>query len=135
MRLCTPTYGAMAISPVMLDKLMSSLTERGLDQDELEVLAGLAKGRITKWKDGQGEPSARQAVRIAKALNVDVVWLIDDEKTEPTARLTRDEEMILGAVSEAGLEPRELSGLLVRAAVAKRSPLPDQSKPPRHRQG
>jgi len=75
----------------MLDKIERIREQRGLKQYELEQMAGLSRKRITKWKD-VGEPTARQALRIARVLSVPVEWLCDDDAPdepppiEPTSR-------------------------------------------------
>ncbi|MHC5541060.1 helix-turn-helix domain-containing protein [Singulisphaera rosea] len=67
----------------IIDKILSQAEWLGLDQAEVESLAKLPKGRISKWKSDQGEPSARQAFRIAQVLGVTVDWLVDDTETFP----------------------------------------------------
>lgn len=131
----TPPYGVMAISIMMLKKLIMTLEKRGIDQCELETLAGLAKGRISKWKDGQGEPTASQSARIARVLGIDPAWLIDDEMTEPPRELfTEAEQLVAGAFRTSGLRPDEAFAALMAAARQKQAePARQPSKPPKRR--
>lgn len=66
----------------MMAKMMAVLASRGWTATDLEVSAGLPKNRITKWKKG-GEPTARQALAIARALGVPLEWLADDTLDYP----------------------------------------------------
>jgi transcriptional regulator with XRE-family HTH domain len=69
----------------MLEKILMLAARNGLDQYEVEHLAALAPKRITKWKDGTGEPTASQALRLARLFKVPVEWLVDDEAAEEPA--------------------------------------------------
>lgn len=92
----------------MIEKIVKALEIRGLKQKELEVMAGLSANRISKWKDDIGEPTARQAHRIAVALNVPIGWLCDDslplDLPEP---LTAREQALLGHVRRMGFDEAE----------------------------
>lgn len=63
----------------MIDKILLTLDARGMNQSELEALAGLPPSRISRWKAGTGEPTASQTGRIARALNVSVEYLVFDD--------------------------------------------------------
>lgn len=67
----------------MVDKIVMLLDQRRLDQDEFESLAGLARGRISKWKADQGEPTASQTLRMARLLQVSMEFLADESIDEP----------------------------------------------------
>jgi transcriptional regulator with XRE-family HTH domain len=67
----------------MIEKIEQLRKSRGWSQDDLERKADLAKGRISKWLGGQGHIHAEHAWRLAKALAVDVVYLLDDEQDRP----------------------------------------------------
>lgn len=67
----------------MIEKIELLRKSRGWSQDELEQRAALAKGRISKWLSGQGHVHADHAWRLAKALAVDVDYLLDDEQEQP----------------------------------------------------
>ncbi len=63
----------------MLDRLERILAAKGIRQGELERSLGLSENRISKWKSGQGEPTARQAWKIARALGVPLEWLVSED--------------------------------------------------------
>lgn len=90
----------------MLEKICNLIAERGLTQDGLERGVKLAKNRISKWKDGKGEPTARQLYRIARALGVSMEYLVDDEVEWPAERpaMTGDEEMVWHLVRKLGAD-------------------------------
>lgn len=60
-----------------VEKLVRLMKARGVSQARLEREAGLAPYRIAKWKAGQGEPTARQALAMAEVLGVVVEDVID----------------------------------------------------------
>jgi transcriptional regulator with XRE-family HTH domain len=66
----------------MIAKMLAAMTARGWDQKELARSVGLPEGRVTKWKS-TGEPTARQALAIARALGVSLEWLADDTQDYP----------------------------------------------------
>jgi transcriptional regulator with XRE-family HTH domain len=69
----------------ILEKILESARRKGVGQLALERAADLPKNRISKWKDGVGEPTAAQALRIARVLGVPVEYLADDAMDEPPA--------------------------------------------------
>ena len=105
------------MSTKTLEKLLEAMRKAGMRQGELERVAGLASNRIAKWKNGQGKLDAQEALRLAKALGVDVRWLIDDELTSPPdSGLTEAEQAVLGAWHGSGLSVEQTSVALVRMA-------------------
>lgn len=90
----------------MLEKICNLIAERGLTQDGLERGVKLARNRISKWKDGKGEPTARQLYRIARALGVSMEYLVDDDVQRPSERpaMTGDEEMVWHLVRKLGVD-------------------------------
>lgn len=94
----------------MIEKLSKILSEKGITQQAFEAQAALPKNRISKWKDDQGEPSARQALRISQLLDVDVAWLIsDDGPDEPPTPpdIPDDETQVLTLYRALGLDRDE----------------------------
>lgn len=74
----------------MLEKIEVLRVVRGLDQGELEVKAGLAQGRISKWKRGIGKgPSVQEGLRIARVLGVSLDYLADESEDDPLQDLAR----------------------------------------------
>jgi transcriptional regulator with XRE-family HTH domain len=66
-----------------VQKIIRALKSRGYSQEAYESRVGLAKGRLSKWSSGQGEPTASQAWRIAGDLALDITYLLDPEVEEP----------------------------------------------------
>jgi len=81
-----------------IEKLIRLIEQRGTTQGEVETAVRLPQGRISKWAAGQGEPSLRQGLRLARWFAVPVEWLADD---------TLDE-----------MPPEEVSGDLLRTITA-----------------
>lgn len=78
---------------------------------ELERKGGITEGTLSnKVREGT-IPLANAAIKIARALDVDVEWLFDDEQGLPPIRHPRDP-------GEETITRRELGQLLVRAADA-----------------
>jgi transcriptional regulator with XRE-family HTH domain len=63
----------------MVDKILRLIEDRGLSQGDFEVAVGLYQGRFSKWKRGQGEIPATDALAMARYLGVPADWLIDPE--------------------------------------------------------
>jgi transcriptional regulator with XRE-family HTH domain len=59
------------IAMPFVEKITKLAKEKGWTQQDLEVNCGLARGKMSKWKES-GEPTASQAIRIANALGVTV---------------------------------------------------------------
>lgn len=94
----------------MIEKIDQLLTARNMSQATLEQLVGLSQNRITKWKAGQGEPTARQAYRIAEVFGVSVGWLISDEdhdKPVVADGLNEDERAVLDVYRALKLDRHE----------------------------
>jgi transcriptional regulator with XRE-family HTH domain len=85
------------------EKIAWLCRERGLTQKRVGELAALPENRISKWLDGQGEPTARQALRLARVLDVPMDWLVDDEADVPPP--------------DPGLSPAELRAVEMTRAL------------------
>jgi transcriptional regulator with XRE-family HTH domain len=90
-------------------KIEKLLRAKGWKQNAFEKAAVLAENRLSKWKDGQGEPTLRQASRMARLLGVPLEYLADDELEDPPAGpgLTDDERAILDLYRALGLDRAE----------------------------
>lgn len=92
----------------MLQKLDLLLKSRGIKQAAFERAAILSENRISKWKNGQGEPSASESLRMARILGVSVEWLIDDEKAYPAPQESVEwERSVLDLIQALGLDKQE----------------------------
>ena len=88
----------------MIDKIVATIEGSGLSQAAVERMCGLSNSRISKWKDGVGEPTASQILRIADLLKVPVRFLIDDAMTEPAQETDETERRILWIARSIGYE-------------------------------
>jgi transcriptional regulator with XRE-family HTH domain len=107
----------------MLEKIDLVLRRKGLSQAALERIALLPAGRISKWKDQKGEPTVRQALRIAHALDVPIPWLVDDGMDEPppvSAMPSAAEQLAQRMVRAGDLTEDEVI-LALSSAIAARS--------------
>lgn len=102
-----------------IQKILAESTRRRLKQAALERAAALPQGRLTKWINGQGEPTASQIWRIAQVLGVPVDYLLDDAQVEPqTPTLTPDEQAVIRLLRALGLGGDEaLRRLVVSTTV------------------
>lgn len=99
----------------MVDKIVLLADRKGWNQGEFEALAKLPQARISKWKKGEGEPTARQALRMAHLLGVSVDYLVDDLQEEPShsfTATTEAERTALDMVRELGLTKGDVIRLL-----------------------
>ena len=112
----------------MVEKILRLIDERGWTQTAFESMAGLAKNRITKWIDGQGEPKASQAGRMARLLGVTTDYLVRDDLDDPAAiaGLSEDDRMILRTIHAVGLDADEVIRL-IHEGYRNRATSPDTS--------
>lgn len=78
----------------IIEKICDLIAERGYTQQDFEEVAKLATNRVSKWRN-KGEPTARQALRIARALGVTMEYLADDTQDEPVREFTEDEVYLI----------------------------------------
>ena len=104
----------------MLEKITRLIDERRLKQAQVERQCGLAQNRISNWKAGRGEPTARQLFRIASLLGVSMRYLVDDAMSEPAPEADEQQRIILILASKAGFE----------RAIIRLMGLPETEKPP-----
>lgn len=67
--------------------------------------------RISKWLAGQGEPTARQALRLARMFEVPIEWFLDDERDFPVPdsatevdMLSKDEQHLIWVMRSLGVD-------------------------------
>jgi transcriptional regulator with XRE-family HTH domain len=114
----------------VIDKLISLALEKGWSQAKLEKRAGLAQGRLSKWKDDIGKPYWHQVVACAKALDVPLGRLVDGD---PAAEMTEDDRFILRLARSVGFEEagRRLAVSPERVGPPQMAPLPSpELRPP-----
>jgi transcriptional regulator with XRE-family HTH domain len=88
----------------MIEKILRLLDEKDMTQSELESAARLAPNRISRWKAGTGEPTASQAVTIARVLDVPVQFLVDDAIESPQPKEDPQLREILDIVRRLGYD-------------------------------
>jgi transcriptional regulator with XRE-family HTH domain len=118
----------------ILEKIDRLLDERGVNQGELESLAGLPKGRVSRWLGGTGKPTAEQAFRIAKALKVRVEYLLDDEIEDAAPDYSDVEARILEMARILGHETA-IRRLMAATDVKVEGPTYKDLKGPGRRRG
>lgn len=108
------------------EKLTKLLDQKRWPQQRLREVLSSPVGQATAhgWVTGKSPlPRADQALEIAKALDVDLVWLLDDKQEFPPvpwgaseSPLTEDERVVLRLAKVMGLEQalRRLAALEVR---------------------
>jgi transcriptional regulator with XRE-family HTH domain len=99
------------------------LHERRIRQTELESRLGLPHGRISKWRAGQGEPTARQALAMARVLGCDLVWLVDEDQPVEVPVLASERSRTLADVI-AGLGEATALRRLIGASTVDVDSLP-----------
>jgi transcriptional regulator with XRE-family HTH domain len=114
----------------MFEKIARLLEEQGIGQLAFERRAGLPPNRISKWKAGQGQPTGRQLVAMARLLGVTAEYLADDRLTSPVAAgLTEDQRHILRVVRTLGIDADTAVQRLIQApAVQPAGPTYEQLK-------
>ncbi len=128
------TYGM-----TFVEKIEMLRKAKGLDQDELEPLAGLPATRISRWNGGTGEPTARQALRLARVLGCSLEYLADDSLDEdhPPELANQGEKNVLGMFrflrDESGLSAEEAIAGMVAGVVLKQPKPPPPAERPRSR--
>ncbi len=86
----------------MIDKICELIVRKGYTQVAIERSCKLPENRISKWKDGKGVPTGPQLWRIAKALEVSMEYLADDDLDQPPEPLSRGQREILIIVEKLG---------------------------------
>lgn len=129
-----------SVSMTLLQKIEKLIKDKGLTQETVEQSCGLSHGRISKWKDGVGEPTAKQAWRLAMFLGVAIEYLVNDDIDKPfrVHGLNEDESTVLRTMSALGLDGDEAIRRLAKSAVVPISPrpmLPDELNPPETKKG
>jgi transcriptional regulator with XRE-family HTH domain len=77
----------------MIDRIVNLARRHDYTAETLEKAAGLAKNRISKWKDQdkqRSEPTARQLWRIAKLLDVSIGYFLGESATPKPDRPPSD---------------------------------------------
>jgi transcriptional regulator with XRE-family HTH domain len=119
----------------ILEKIDRELKRQKLTQVALASMAGLAKNKISKWKNGEGRPDVDETFRIARVLCVPVGWLADPNQSEfpiaPLPPLTEAEQAAVDLIRAHAYSKAEVLLLMSDPVrVADRIPLAKLNDPP-----
>lgn len=93
------------------------------EQKDLAAALGVRESRVSKWKTVKGGPRIEEVAAIARALEVRLGWLVDDDAPDdPRATgLPSDEQMVLKAYRKfrGVLEPDEAVDAIAEARGRK----------------
>jgi transcriptional regulator with XRE-family HTH domain len=108
MSVATPDRMALYDAMKFPDKLRKHRTERRMTQQALADNVGVAQNQVARWEAGSGRPYYDQVLRIARALDVPVEYLCDDEMESPSeahggVELSEGDRAVLAIVRQRGL--------------------------------
>lgn len=84
------------------EKILALLDEREMIPADLSRATGIHEGRISKWLDNDGTPTIPQFHKIARALDVDMGYLVNDHQDAP-AVLSAELQFLIDAVDTLGI--------------------------------
>lgn len=87
----------------VMRKVEALLERRGMIPAELSRMTGISTGRLSKLSQGKGELRIPEALRIARALEVSLDWLADDEATEDDYLSVQETRYLIKMVKDIGL--------------------------------
>jgi transcriptional regulator with XRE-family HTH domain len=116
----------------VIEKILEGALRQGLNQTALEKAAGLASGRISKIKRGEGIPTWGEIVELSKYAKVDLYDLAERKPPGPPGlpseaeRLLKEAEgigldearLILRDARRSGLTADQIGDLLLGSSVA-----------------
>ncbi len=84
---------------------------KGLSQDELAKRIGVAQQNIARWEKGERIPGAKNLIKISKALDVSIDWILTGESSfmVKDGKKSKEKEDIIQFV----LEDPEMKNLFV----------------------
>lgn len=79
-----------------LDKILELITKRGLSDSKFAELAGLNKAVLFDWRSGKTKSYMKHLPKIAKVLDTDIDYLLNDKKAAPQEQpLSEKQETVL----------------------------------------
>jgi transcriptional regulator with XRE-family HTH domain len=91
-----------------IDKIIKRLEAFGQDQKWLALQVGIREDRISRWKDGKGEPTGSQLLAIARVLGLPIEYLADPTmERPPEPPISFDQRQVLDLVGALGLGKAE----------------------------
>ena len=109
-------------------RLAKAISIRELTQTELSKASGVPKSSLSLYLSGAYEPKQDRLYAIAKALDVDPVWLMgydvpmERQKKSPSAskELTDGERLLLDLFSQVPEESQQMVLDMIRIALKKK---------------
>ncbi|SDC45105.1 XRE family transcriptional regulator [Geotoga petraea] len=82
------------------DRLLLSMTKKGISQTELAKIIGVSKSQISRYKNGYDSPSNENIRKLAKALNTTVEYLTgyDESKVAKVGNVSFYEKPVIKGV-------------------------------------
>lgn len=107
-------------------RMAKALVLRGMKQVELSRLTSIDSGTINNYLSGKYEPKQNRLEKIAKALDVDPVWLMGfdvpmerQKNTPEKLQLTEGEKMLLELFRQVPVESQQMVLDMIRIALKK----------------
>ena len=104
--------------------MAKALMLRGMKQVELSRLTGIDSGTINNYLSGKYEPKQDRLEIIAKALDVDPVWLMGydvpmerEKKTPEKLELNEGEKMLLDLFRRVPVESQQMVLDMIKIAL------------------
>jgi transcriptional regulator with XRE-family HTH domain len=103
-------------------KLNAAMSRADVTQQALVRLMGTGRNTVHRWCKGEQVPPVEYMLRLARALDVSLEYLVDDEMDEPPKLLTEDERIILLLAHDMGVDKARRRLSLADEGPPSRSP-------------
>lgn len=104
------------VPDLVVRKIVSAIESRHISRVAVEAEAGLAQYRIYNWEQRSGTPNVLQAVRIARAIDVPLEYLLDEDQPvldPPPRLLDRSSVSLVDAARSVGVTLAQVKQSLV----------------------
>lgn len=64
------------------DKIRKLRSSQGLKQIDVAKATGASRPSVTDWENSVNRPKSQYIMPLAKLLNVDIYWLLDDKRDD-----------------------------------------------------
>lgn len=104
------------------EKLAKARKEKGLTQEQLAEMIGVAKSTLTGYEKGNREPDVIKIKKLIKILEIDADYLLGtdiyaEKKDSPT--LSTEHQEVLSAYDNADLHDKNLARMALRLPTLK----------------
>lgn len=86
------------------DKLIKLLDDRELSQADLARAMKTRDSTVQHWRDGRSRPGIKSLLKLARALRIDMAYLVDDALEEIPPEPDPQIEEIIRMVRDIGIE-------------------------------